>query len=279
MISISEQGEARVRHVANNLSGSFLGPERISGLLKRIENIGDEKAEDASWLLMSLESYCEARAITAWFQDGELSCLKNWLYAKAKIYFIRNIPPHYNGPVRSALEYVWLALPVLVSGHPGMVAWLSGIGTGAKQFRTADVDNPKTIDFFVKQFFLALRGEWEPLRERCKQVLADPPKSGLGRGHLIDQSFFLALANGDVPEMTLPLTQLVSPRQINAQRGIETGHTEDLISTKAILYSIFARRHGHPVAFDSPYVPNEWLDCEPLPRYEDPFEFMKDYEI
>lgn len=279
MMSISEKGDARLRHVNENLTGSYLGPERISRILKRIEKIADEKPEDADWLLMSLASYCGARAITAWFKDDDLSGLKNWFYAKAKIYFIRKIPPHYNGPVRSALEYVWLALPVLVSGHPGMTAWLSGIGTAAKQFRTADVDNPKAIDFFVKQFFLALRGEWEPLGERCKQVLADPPKSGLGRGHLIDQSFFFALANGNVPEMTALLKQLVSPRQINAQRGIETGHTEDLISTKAILYSIFARKHGYPIVIDSPYIPNEWLDCESLPHYVDPFEFMKDYEI
>jgi hypothetical protein len=105
MMSISEKGDARLRHVNENLTGSYLGPERISRILKRIEKIADEKPEDADWLLMSLASYCGARAITAWFKDDDLSGLKNWFYAKAKIYFIRKIPPHYNGPVRSALEY------------------------------------------------------------------------------------------------------------------------------------------------------------------------------
>jgi hypothetical protein len=56
-------------------------------------------------------------------------------------------------------------------------------------------------------------------------------------------------------------------------------HGQGHIANHATLYAKIAWRHGHELAVDTPMIPKEWLPVQPLAAYEDPYEFMRAYEI
>ena len=91
---------------------------------------------------------------------------------------------------------------------------------------------------------------------------------------MVDHQFYAALAVGDARKMTEILNLLVTAREINRRKDFETGFTDDLISTTAVIYAKIAWHHGHELRLDSPYVPAEWLPMTPLPAYEDHYDFL-----
>lgn len=268
--SLSEKALARLKHTDEHFNDD-LG--RLAILTKRI--ISREENEYACFL--GLQSYCVAKGISTWFHTGDLVALKNCFYARAKLEYICANPPF--NKIGSPLAYENRALEgmfYLVSDHEKLIQWYANFDS---IFDKKGTENTKSYEFYTKQFFLALRGDWDVLGERCERILANPPKSGRGKSYMIDHRFYLALAKGDAVGMEAVIKELVTPKQIAYKASLEGGFTENLISTPAIIYSKLAWRNGYEIVVDSPYIPQEWLPIKPLDTYADELEFMKEYTI
>jgi hypothetical protein len=70
------------------------------------------------------------------------------------------------------------------------------------------------------------------------------------------------------------LGALVSPKAVRARSNDDSGYTEGLVSTAAVIYAKIAWLHGHEVRVNSPYIPQEWLPNTPLERYSDHYGFL-----
>ena len=223
--------------------------------------------------LSIVASFAETRSLLAWFVDGDLQAQKQWAYVAAKLdRMISQLEP---GRWLPAYRHLY----ALLSDHPDIVNWFRQ--HTASYFLDGEIedrDNPKQPAFHGYQALLALNGEWELLAQRCEQALAmDVVKD---RKYLIDHRFYLALAKGDKSDMESVLNELASPN-IARTRNFEQAFalTERLIATHATIYAKIAWRHGYQVEVDSPWVPMEWLPIQPLDHYEDPWDFMKNFDI
>jgi hypothetical protein len=270
--TLNEKALARLKHTDGNLNGDYYSVERLVNLENRIINM--EKNADTCRL--SLEGYCEAKAISTWFHTEDLRVFKHWCYNKSKLYYIGFNPPHNRIRRVAGAYYVLEGMWYLISDHEELIKWCANLDS---EFYEKDIANKNISYFYTKQFFLALRGDWDTLGERCERIIADPPKNGNGKSYMIDQHFYLALAKGDVIGMEAVIKELVTPRRLANKEGLEQAYTRNLISTPAIIYSKLAWRNGYEVVVDSPYIPKEWLPIKPLETYEDSFEFMKAYTI
>ncbi len=230
-----------------------------------------------SGCLRILMTYAEVFAMAAWYESHDLAALKTWLYARAKLEHILMNPPYGEAGVLAAYENRALhGLFPLISDHPGLIDWYSKLDG---RFDARRVANPKAFEFWTKQFFLALRGEWDVLVERSESIIANPPSASREKKFLIDHEFYIALARGDVDKMQSTIEELISPK-VNARRiALEEGFRAGLISTPAVIYGKLAYRHGYEIVVESPYVPLEWLSIAPLAEYVDPFDFMIRYEV
>jgi len=223
--------------------------------------------------LGTLTSYAQAKSLLAWFAEHDLRAHKQWAYVAAKLNRMNfQLSPADWFP---AYEHLY----ALLSDNPEIVNWyrqhtVSYFIAG----EIDDRDNPKQAAFHGYQALLALNGEWELLAQRCEQILAMDIKKD--KRYLIDHRFYLALAKGDKAAMESVLNELTSPK-IARQRNVEQafGLTERLIATHATIYAKIAWRHGYEVEVDSPWVPREWLPIRPLDRYDDPWPFMKDFDL
>lgn len=262
----------RLEHVKSNLS------EWIES--KDVEFWNDKllKVDNIEWASIRLQSYCIIQIILNQFQYNNLNETKNYAYNYAKLQYVMSQSPYdYLGQEYAYENRAFEGLWFLLSNHKPLIEWYSNLAHIFSQ----SADNPKSEQFFTKQFFIALRGDWKLLQERCEKVLADPPTSGRGKNYLIDHTFYLSLSQGDIDGMINAISQLLETKTFNRRQrmDLESGYTKDLIDTPATLYTKLAWYHGYQIQIESDYIPKEWLEMTPLENYQDEFEFMKKYSI
>lgn len=216
----------------------------------------------------SLSSHALASAMSAWFRHHDLESMRQWCYVASRLdregYKRRN---YTGGPAGRPLQL----LKPLLSNYAELIDWFARDNQYLDAVR---IEMPKTWDFWAYQALVALRGEWDRLIERCERVISDPPRGSEHQNYLIDHRFWLALARGEVGGMQDVLQALVTPKLLRARKNIESGFTEDLISTPAVVYAKIAWFHGYELVVDTPYIPSEWLPMTPLPHYDDHYEFL-----
>jgi hypothetical protein len=271
-VPATDEAAARYTHVVAHRD-SYL----TNGTLKTaLANIAGNTGS-FSGSLRTIRGFLEASAIADWFQTGDVGVLKNAFYARSKIDYILTSSPYREVVNDHAFEGIALCgMFPLVSDNRQLIDWYAKIDG---QFNDARINNLKQFDFWTKQFFLALRGEWDVLGDRCQRIIDSPPQGSRERKFMIDHHFYLALAKGDLVGMREIIEQLVSQKSISRRASLEGGYTQGLLCTPAILYSKLAWRHGYEIEIDSPYVPRDWLPINPIFAYTDPFEFMHSYPL
>lgn len=251
----------RIEHIRNHLDGRAEDIERKVNFIT--QNVGDPVA-----CAMGLSSHAMASAMYAWFSENDLQSMKQWWYVSAKLdQFHYRIELDTLSPGGKTLGL----LKPIMSDHAGVIDWFAHFDA---MYDMKRVENHKAHDFWAYQTMIALRGDWSRLVERCERVMNDPPGSSREQKYQIDHHFFLALARGDISEMEEVLQQIVEPKAIRSRSDDESGYTDGLISTYAVMYAKIAWRHGYKVEVDSPYVPTEWLPIEPLEYYDDHYDFL-----
>lgn len=137
-------------------------------------------------------SYAECQAMKQWYVHQDLRGLKNWLYVRSKLEYILTQAPYNEAINPVAHEYRALhGWFYLISDNAELIDWYSNID---QMFDARRTGNPRMFDFWTEQFFIALRGEWSLLADRCERILSSPPKSGRERKFMIDHQFYLSLA-------------------------------------------------------------------------------------
>ncbi|CAM2179030.1 Immunity protein 49 [Burkholderia latens] len=271
-IPATEEAANRLKHVLERRAFDV-----SSGILNKCVTNIEGDLGDPSGCLRTLMSYAEVAAISVWYETGDVAAFKQWFYVRAKLEYILS-QPKYDEPI-GVLAYEGRAINAiyyLISGHEGLIRWYGDIDCSFDEKR---VNNSNLFDFWTKQFFVALRGDWDLLRERCERVISNPPKGSRERKFLIDHEFYLALSRGDVDGMGRVINELVSQKLIRKRASLDGGFFANLICVPAIIYSKLAWRHGCQINIDSPYVPRAWIVDNGPDSYFDEFGFMSNYKI
>ena len=217
-----------------------------------------------------LHEYAMVKALLAWFEGGDVNALRKWAYISGKLKRIT----YQHDP--KGVYFTPVYLMPLLSNEPSLIDWFSKFAypfsSESGTLAATRLKNPKMDEYYHYNTWLALRGDWEQLAARCRVFLGNVPTKQAA--YQADHHFHLALANGDVDGMQSALAQLVEPKLMKRRRQEESGYSQDLICTFAIVYAKIAWRHGFQVNIDSPFVPKEWLPIAPLPKYEEAFAFM-----
>ena len=254
----------RIAHVRAHLDVGF-PPDLMAKCIANIEN----QTGSPSGSAMNLAMHAEASAISAWFERRDLAAMRQWFYVAARLDRLvrESEPPETRGPGGKVFP---LHKPLLAN-NKALLDWFVARDCDFDQARVA---NHKTYDFWAYQAIVAIRGDWGRLRERCEQVLADPPGAGGLQKYLRDHYFYLALARDDRDGMEAALREIVSPAALRGRNADDSGYAADLISTAAVIYAKIAWLHGHQVSVDTPYIPAEWLPMTPLARYDPCYRFL-----
>lgn len=262
----------RLEYIQADLA-NWIEDNRVQFWNEKLSNV-----DNFSWGLLCMQDYFVMQLMTYWYLKKDIHCIKNYAYNYAKLQYVIAQPPYdYLGQEYAFEKRAFCGLWFLLSNHKPLIEWYAHFD----RIFSKTADSLKNEQFFTKQFFIALRGDWELLQIRCEQILAEPPTSGRGKNYLIDHAFYLALAQGNTGGMVNAISQLLETKTFNRRQrmDLESGYTKDLIDTPATLYTKLAWYHGYQIQIESDYIPQEWLDMTPLTCYQDEFDFMKEYLI
>jgi hypothetical protein len=206
--------------------------------------------------------------MVAWFRHQDLTAMKQWFYIAGNL---TRTAYRMGSDTFSPGGKMLALLPPLLSDNDVLVNWFVGHDS---TYDLRRIENHKTRDFWAYQAIIAIQGDWQRLKSRCERVLADPPAASWEKKYLIDHRFYLALALGDISAMEDAIRQIVARRTVLARTNDESGFTEDLISTPAVIYAKIAWRHGYHITIDSPFLPQQWPPIAPLGSYRDHYAFL-----
>ena len=246
----------RLTHIQSHLVGGF-----DEGCVRHIQN-GTGNPYGCALLL---GSHSLASAMNAWFGDKDLTSTRQWFREWARLQRMAyeiDLDPRGPGSWTSNL------IAALVSNDKELLDWFA---TNDFMFNKERAEDSRTGDFLTYQAYLALRGDWTRLEARCDEVIANPPKAKYLQDSLVDHQFYRALARGDKAGMQAAIASLLTPKMLKAREDSESGFTQDLISTRAVIYTKLAWRHGFRFDPGSPLVPSEWLPLDPAPPWPSPY--------
>ena len=131
--------------------------------------------------------------------------------------------------------------------------------------------------FYLERLvLLALAGDWEKLRAGCLRFLNDDKHS---KAIESDFRFFLAMSNQDTEEMKQILNEILE-YWISTKVKIDLNiHFDFYLYLPALIYAKIAMIHGFDLGIDSPIAPKELIEVKPLESYEDPYDFMKEFDF
>lgn len=133
--------------------------------------------------------------------------------------------------------------------------------------------------YLNRSALLALSGDWGYLKERSLRFLNDSQRPKKTARREPDFKFFLALANQDVEEMKNVLEGMLEYRLSTRAKQEMNIHFDFYLCIPVLIYAKIAAIHGFDLGIDSPIAPKELIEVRPLASYEDPYDFMKEFDF
>jgi Immunity protein 49 len=259
------------KKVLENLAIGIRNDEGVNRIPVAAQYISDGKGS-FSGCVMGLRRLHECKSSLAWFADGELQVCKLQAFIASKLRYIYCMEVEPEGWTAET-EY----FHGLLSDYEPMVRWMMSLQPVSK-LGVNRMNNPKENLFRQWQMTLALRGDWQALKERAELFLSDVPTKM--KKFAVDQRFYLALSEGDHAAMQAALEELISPKVEKVRNKVfGLAAVDSFISCYATMYAKIAWRHGFQIQLDTPLIPAEWLPVKPLDAYPDPYEFMTKYHV
>lgn len=93
-----------------------------------------------------------------------------------------------------------------------------------------------------------------------------------------DHEFYIALCNKDNEGMKIALEKLLEPKL--AKNAVYDNNVwfDFYLQMQVLMYGKIASIHGFDLGIDSPIAPKELIEYKPLEKYEDPYDFMKEFD-
>jgi len=254
------KAEARLEHIKSHLEGGF----DVQGYVTNIENQRGNPAACAE----RLSSYAFARGMLAWFETADLEEMKRWFSVAESLHRYQfSLQSDKMNFLPKTLDF----MRALVSDNEMLIDWFCQCRDIVDEKR---IQSTTTADFLAYQIVLAAKGDMRQLSERCLLMREKPPK-GAKQMFLLDNEFFMALANGDKLAMEHALLELTSAASIRKRLSSENGYSEGMISTFGVIYAKIAWRSGYEVKCETPFIPAQWLPVNSLGHYEPYFSFLR----
>ena len=152
-----------------------------------------------------------------------------------------------------------------------------------------DYDSKKSKYVYLKNdygtFFLmrvvlhAIRGDFEEVKKRCTAYLKNPLKDSYYKYGELHYEFLGALADKDIDGMKKAINGMMKQKVARKFSNDNNPNYEFYLHVYVIIYAKIALYHGIDLEIDHEVAPKELIDNTPLESYEDPYDFMKDFDL
>ncbi|WP_315343961.1 Imm49 family immunity protein [Leptotrichia wadei] len=133
--------------------------------------------------------------------------------------------------------------------------------------------------FLIRVILHAIRGDFEEVKKRCAAYLEKPLKDSYYKYGELHYEFLSALADKNIDEMKKAINGMMEQKVARKFSNDNNPNYEFYLHVYVIIYAKIALYHGIDLKIDNEVAPRELIDITPLEKYEDPYDFMKDFDL
>ena len=133
--------------------------------------------------------------------------------------------------------------------------------------------------FLIRVILHAIRGDFEEVKKRCGAYLEKPLKDSYYKYGELHYEFLSALADKDIDGMKKAIDGMMEQKVARKFSNDCNPDYEFYLHVYVIIYAKIALYHGIDLEIDHEVAPKELIDIIPLEKYEDPYDFMKDFDL
>ena len=133
--------------------------------------------------------------------------------------------------------------------------------------------------FLIRVILHAIRGDFEEVKKRCTAYLEKPLKDSYYKYGELHYEFLSALADKDIDGMKKAINGMMEQKVARKFSNDCNPDYEFYLHVYVIIYAKIALYHGIDLEIDHEVAPKELIDITPLEKYEDPYDFMKDFNL
>ena len=133
--------------------------------------------------------------------------------------------------------------------------------------------------FLIRVILHAIRGDFEEVKKRCTAYLEKPLKDSYYKYGELHYEFLSALADKDIDGMKKAIDGMMEQKVARKFSNDCNPDYEFYLHVYVIIYAKIALYHGIDLEIDHEVAPKELIDITPLEKYEDPYDFMKDFDL
>ena len=133
--------------------------------------------------------------------------------------------------------------------------------------------------FLIRVILHAIRGDFEEVKKRCAAYLEKPLKDSYYKYGELHYEFLSALADKDIDGMKKAIDGMMEQKVARKFSNDCNPDYEFYLHVYVIIYAKIALYHGIDLEIDNEVAPKELIDITPLEKYEDPYDFMKDFDL
>ena len=133
--------------------------------------------------------------------------------------------------------------------------------------------------FLIRVILHAIRGDFEEVKKRCVAYLKNPLKDSYYKYGELHYEFLSALADKDIDGMKKAINGMMEQKVARKFSNDNNPNYEFYLHVYVIIYAKIALYHGIDLEIDNEVAPKELIDNTPLESYEDPYDFMKDFNL
>ena len=133
--------------------------------------------------------------------------------------------------------------------------------------------------FLIRVILHAIRGDFEEVKKRCVAYLKNPLKDSYYKYGELHYEFLSALADKNIDGMKKAIDGMMEQKVARKFSNDNNPNYEFYLHVYVIIYAKIALYHGIDLEIDNEVAPKELIDNTPLESYEDPYDFMKDFDL
>ena len=133
--------------------------------------------------------------------------------------------------------------------------------------------------FLIRVILHAIRGDFEEVKKRCTAYLEKPLKDSYYKYGELHYEFLGALADKDIDGMKKAINGMMEQKVARKFSNDNNPNYEFYLHVYVIIYAKIALYHGIDLEIDHEVAPKELIDNTPLESYENPYDFMKDFDL
>ena len=139
--------------------------------------------------------------------------------------------------------------------------------------------NDYGIFFLIRVILHAIRGDFEEVKKRCAAYLEKPLKDSYYKYGELHYEFLGDLADKNIDGMKKAINGMMEQKVARKFSNDNNPNYEFYLHVYVIIYAKIALYHGIDLEIDHEVAPKELIDITPLEKYEDPYDFMKDFDL